>query len=144
MKKASLILIILYWCLTVSPASADRVDIKIIVNPDNPITMLSKDEVADVFMKKVTRWQDGGTILPVDLPEDSAARESFCVTVLDKTISQIKATWMHLLFSGKSVPPVVKETEKDVVEYVRTNRYAIGYVSHSTTIKDVKVVDIQD
>jgi hypothetical protein len=49
--------------------------------------------------------------------------------------------WRQQIFSGRNVPPVEKASDSEVLEFVRSNPGAIGYVSSSTSpAPDVKVV----
>jgi hypothetical protein len=46
-----------------------------------------------------------------------------------------------MIFSGKAVPPPALDTDAAVVEFVRRNPYAVGYVSPTTVLgSDVRVI----
>ena len=40
-------------------AAAARADYKVVVQSSNPIDSISKDKLSDIFLKKVTRWENG-------------------------------------------------------------------------------------
>lgn len=118
---------------------------QIIVHKANPVTTLSRAEIARLFLKKTTSWKAGGLVQPVDLRENSDVRRSFSTRVLDKDVSAVKGYWQERIFTGRGVPPIEKGSEAEVVEFVASNEHAIGYVSPSTSLgPNVKVLRLQD
>ena len=125
------------------PAAAPAQEFAVIVNAANPVSSMSKDEVAKLFLKKNLNWQSGATVAAVELPMNAKAREAFARDVLGKTLSQVKSYWQQQIFSGRDVPPPEKPTDNDVVAFVRSNPNAIGYVSKSADVgRGVKVLSI--
>jgi ABC-type phosphate transport system substrate-binding protein len=63
--------------------------------------------------------------------------------VHQRSSSAIEAYWQIQIFSGKEVPPIVRGTDAEVLEFVRKTPNAIGYVSQNTPLgADVKAVPI--
>lgn len=114
----------------------------IIVNAKNPARDLDRDFVSDVFLKKTTRWGDGDTIRPVDLAANSAARASFSEKVLRRSVAAVRSYWQQRIFSGRDLPPPELASDEAVLAYVRGNRDAIGYVSGTTQLGDLRAVAI--
>jgi ABC-type phosphate transport system substrate-binding protein len=117
-----------------SPLAAHAQEFTVIVNASNPVSSLPRDDVAKLFLKKTIAWQSGKIVSPVELPPAAKAREAFARTVLNKSITQVKSYWQQQIFSGRDVPPPEKQTENDVVAFVRSNPGAIGYVSKGADI----------
>jgi ABC-type phosphate transport system substrate-binding protein len=118
----------------------ETVAFKVIVQASNPNAELKKEEISQLFLKKVKKWkQNDETVLPVDLVENAPVREQFSEAVHRKKVSFIKAYWQKQIFSGREVPPVEKESDEEVLKYVEQNLGAIGYVSESAKIDDHKV-----
>jgi ABC-type phosphate transport system substrate-binding protein len=116
----------------------------VIVHPSNKATRLEKKTIADVFLKKRTRWSAAGrTILPVDLTKKSAIRKRFSEEVLGRNLSAVRTYWNQLVFSGRGVPPPEVDSDADVIAYVLEHPGAIGYVSASADVKDARVVQIK-
>ena len=109
---------------------------QVVVHASNPVSELSAQEVSKMFLKKFVRWGDGTRVLPVDLEERSAVRETFSLRVHGKSTSAIKAFWQRMIFSGREVPPPEKKTAREVVDYVRGHKGAIGYVPVGTSLFD--------
>ena len=126
-----------------SPLDAAAQDFTVIVNAANPVASMQKTEVAKLFLKKTTAWESGQVVSPVELPAAAKAREAFAHSVLNKSIAQVKSYWQQQIFSGRDVPPPEKQTENDVVAFVRSNPGAIGYVSKGMDIgRGVKALSV--
>lgn len=129
--------------LAVTPAAARAQEFTVIVNAANPVTSMSRADVAKLFLKKTAAWESGTPAAPVELPGTAKAREAFAREVLNKTVSQVKSYWQQQIFSGRDVPPPEKPTENDVVAFVRSNPGAIGYVSRGVDIgRGVKTISV--
>jgi len=110
-------------------APAAGVAYKVVVNSANAAPPMSRDEVAKLFLKKVTSWATGQTVQPVDQAKDSAVRKAFSQAVLGKDVSAVESYWQQAIFSGRGVPPSEKSSDAEVLAFVRANPNAIGYVS---------------
>ena len=118
-------------------------DYKIVVNPSNPVTSISRDDLSRIFMKKSTKFPDGRGASPVDLPVNSSARESFSKSIHGKPASAVDAYWQQQIFSGRDIPPPQK-SEGAALSFVRANENGITYVSSGTDTEGVKVITVAD
>jgi ABC-type phosphate transport system substrate-binding protein len=116
---------------------------KLIVNEANTTTSLSAKEASDLFLKKKTKWSSGTTVMPVDLSSASAIREKFSQQVHGKNTAAIRNFWQQAAFSGTATAPAEKGSDADVIEYVKKNPGAIGYVSPSASTQGVKTISIK-
>jgi ABC-type phosphate transport system substrate-binding protein len=126
--------------ITVGSPQAQTIPVQVIVNPANPLPAIDRVEAARIFLKKLTKWPNGQPTQPVDLPENSSAREQFSTHVLGKSVSAVSAYWQQQIFAGKELPPLTKASEAEVIAYVKANANAVGYVSASTSTREVKVL----
>jgi ABC-type phosphate transport system substrate-binding protein len=101
----------------------------VVVHAANPTPSLPREQVARLFLRKVSRWPGGSPSLPVDLRADAPARAAFTKRVLAKSVPSVKAYWQERIFSGRDVPPPEQPSEADAVAYVRLNPGAVAYVS---------------
>lgn len=137
MKNIIVLLVIFLWVTNV-----DAQSFKVIVNSENSISSLSAKEATDIFMKKQSAFSNGVTAIPVDLPKNSEIRKDFSETVLGKPVATIKSYWQQYVFSGQGTPPLEKSTDDEVINFVKTNSGAIGYVSASSNVSGVKLIEI--
>lgn len=114
----------------------------VVVNAENPTRALPRSAVALLFLKRAT-WGDGQRALPVDQREDSPARRAFTKLVHKKSVTAIRSYWQQQIYSGREVPPPEKPTDAEVLQFVRANPNAIGYVSAAADIGDgVKILNL--
>jgi hypothetical protein len=114
----------------------------VIINANNPLRELSRDQVAAYFLKRRARWPHGAGVDPVDLPPDSPARSAFSRDVLRRSPSDVSSYWVQEIFAGRSEPPEVKTSDAAVVSYVASTPGAIGYVSALPPGTSVRVLMI--
>ncbi len=123
-----------------SPLSTE---FRVIVNASNPVRSLSREDVAAYFLRRRTSWPDGGPVAPVDLPAETAVRDTFSRQILHRTPGAVSAYWVQEIFAGRSEPPPVKNTDAAIVAYVSSTPGAIGYVAAAAvvngTVHDVAV-----
>ena len=139
MKQLQVCAIALYLMLASSSVWAQTKSYKVIVNPSNPLTSISYENVSRIFLKKTTKFPNGRSASPVELPGNSAIREHFSQDVHGKSASAVDAYWKQLIFSGRDIPPLQKN-ESGVLDFVRSNEDAIGYVSATADTSRLKVV----
>jgi ABC-type phosphate transport system substrate-binding protein len=126
-----------------SPSKAESApEFRVLVHPDNPSASLDREFVADVYLKRVTRWPDGQTVRPVDQHPSSAVRLRFSELVLKRSVSAVKRYWQQRVFSGRELPPPELESDEAVVSYVLKHRGAIGYVSGAAPSDRAKPVTV--
>ncbi|HWJ93522.1 MAG TPA: hypothetical protein VNT33_02290 [Telluria sp.] len=122
---------VLVAAFAAAPALAEVV---VVVNPKAPEASMTKDEVAQFFLGK------SSAMTPIDQPESAPIRAEFYKKVTDKDISQAKALWSKLVFTGKATMPKEVAGSAEVKKAVAANPKAIGYIEKSAVDATVKVV----
>jgi len=129
----------LFVLSTVSSVEALPDDIVIIVNRDNT-NEVDTAFVQRVYVGSIKGWPDGTTVLVLDQPEGSDAREIFCTTVLKKSVTNVKAIWSQNIFTGKGLPPKITTPDLAIKQVVAANVGAIGYIHMSQLDATVKAL----
>jgi ABC-type phosphate transport system substrate-binding protein len=124
-------------------ALANAVEFRLIVHPSNAASSLERAFVADLFLKKVTRWPGGEVAKPADLRPSSAARKRFSETVLKRSVGAVRSYWQQRIFSGRDVPPPELESDDAIVAYVARQPGAIGYVSGNAKLAGVRELGLR-
>lgn len=117
----------------VTPIARDG--IAIIVHPDNPIQGLGLLQLQELFGGQAFTWDSvgapraQGVVQPVSREEGSGTRAAFEALAMD----------------GRGVSPraVVVTSSQGMVDYVASNRQAIGYVSFSFLSPAVKALTVE-
>ncbi len=125
------------------PLAAQDSGYKVIVHSTNPVSSMSRGDLSKIFLKRTTKWSDGRTATPLDLPESSGTRASFSKAVHNKTVDAIKAYWQQMVFSGRGVPPSQRASVREIVDYVQSNPGAVGYVPSSAAVGNCKVLSVR-
>ena len=116
---------------------------KVVVNPSISISSISRDELSRIFLKKISKFHDGHSATPVDLPSSSSVRDAFSRDIHGKPTSAVEAYWQQQVFSGREVPPAEKP-EGAALDFVRSNSNGITYVSPGADTEGLKVISVTD
>jgi ABC-type phosphate transport system substrate-binding protein len=117
--------------LLVGTVHADS-EIVVIGNP--AAATLTKDQVADLYLGK----SQGMKLL--DLPASAPVKAAFYQKVSGHDLSQVKATWSRLIFTGKAQAPKELPDVATVKKAVAADPKAIGYIEKSEVDASVKVL----
>ena len=115
-------------------------DVVAVVSPSSPLAELSKNQVVDIFLGRVSRLPDGEQALPIDQAEGSAARDEFYAKFAGKSAAQIKAHWAKIIFTGRGQPPQEVSNSIEVKKLVIRKPHAIGYIEKNLVDGSVRVL----
>ncbi|MDQ3730559.1 MAG: hypothetical protein M3329_00985 [Pseudomonadota bacterium] len=110
----------------------------VIVHPERRTT-LSVNEIAQIYLRRKRFWNDGATIVPLNLPAQAPLRARFSARVLNQTQARLADYWNRQYFQGVLPPATLASTEA-VRRYVAVDPDAIGYVPASKVNESVRVV----
>jgi ABC-type phosphate transport system substrate-binding protein len=126
-----------------SDAWAGKADFVVITHPSNTVSAISQENLSRIFLKKITRWQDGTHATAVDQVRGAAARESFSKAVHNRSVEAIYSYWQNMIFSGRDTPPVELASDADVVAYVLGNPGSVGYVTRGALLHGAKELEVR-
>ncbi|MDO9236403.1 MAG: hypothetical protein Q7U28_10290 [Aquabacterium sp.] len=121
-------------------AFAAKADIYVIVNAANPIQSLSTKEAIDLFMGRTRFYASGDHVFTCDLPRDNVTRAHFYRALTGQSQAQVNSYWARLMFTGQVMPPQSFATEQAIIDVVKHNTGAIGYLSYDPQDKNLRVV----
>jgi ABC-type phosphate transport system substrate-binding protein len=142
MRLATLVTIA---ALALAPAvgGADRSGFTVVVNTESKLAKISDDDLARIFLGKKTLWEDSGTrVQPALLEEELPGAQNFLEGALKKSVSQYRAYWKRLLFSGGGSAPRTFKNSTQVIDFVARQPGAIGIVESGAADARVKVVEV--
>jgi ABC-type phosphate transport system substrate-binding protein len=111
----------------------------VIISAKNPLSKLTKEQVAQIFLGQAKTFITGGQAIPLDQPDGSELRKEFYQKATGKAPAQMKAYWSKMEFSGNARAPQALSAA-EVVKLVSENPKYIGYVDASAVTAGVKVV----
>jgi ABC-type phosphate transport system substrate-binding protein len=124
--------------------AAEPAAFKVVVNEGNITSTVNRHDLSAIFLKKKFKWADGATIEPIDQPSGSDIRENFSTLIHHRNSQAVTTFWRQQIFSGRNVPPPVKKSDAEVIQFVKANPRAIGYVSMSALTAGVKVLSTEE
>ncbi|WP_053213851.1 substrate-binding domain-containing protein [Pseudomonas sp. Q12-87] len=140
MRCARLVGVAVAGLLLCGASAAAEADIVVVVANSSPVKVLTRSQVADIFLGKVNRFPDGGQATPVDQPEGAATRDEFYSTFTGKSPAQIKAHWSKIIFTGRGQPPQVVTSSAEVKKRIAENPETIGYIEASEVDGSVRAL----
>jgi ABC-type phosphate transport system substrate-binding protein len=120
--------------------SAVIADVVVVVSARSAITTLSKSQVADIFLGRLSRFPDGVLAVPIDQAEGSSTRDEFYAKVAGKSPAQVKAHWSKIIFTGRGQPPKAVSNSVDVKKRIAADSSVIGYIEENMVDDSVRVL----
>lgn len=115
-------------------------DIMVITNKNCSLEYMQREQIVDLYMGRTIYLPDQSLAIRIDLPPDSPIRKNFYRKLVNKSVTQVNAYWARLLFTGRSTPPQVLDSPEHVINAIRQNKNAIGYINEADLDDSVKVV----
>jgi ABC-type phosphate transport system substrate-binding protein len=119
--------------------AAQAAKLDVIVNSAN-VNNVDLEKIRNIFLGRVRSFKEGEPARPVDLPEGNPVRSEFYAALLGKSDMDMKLYWSTTIFTGAGIPPKTLEDEASVIQNVKNNPNAIGYVPAGSAGKGVRVL----
>lgn len=140
----------LLFCTTLF-LSAQAVELEaasflLVVNAENPVEGLPREEVRQMFRKLETKWEDwpkGPRVEPAGQKPETKVRAAFHVRIHGTKISlsNLKSFWQRERYSGRGVGPKEYPSDEEVMRFVARTPGGIGYVTVGAKLRQgVKVL----
>jgi len=137
--RVSPVLITLAAMLAAAAAIAqDNGRLAVIVHPDRRAG-LTVDELAQIYLRRKRHWDDGETIVPLNLASGTPLRAEFSQRVLRQSEARLADYWNRRYFDGL-MPPATLASTAAVRRYVAADPRAIGYVPAAEVDRSVRVI----
>lgn len=114
-------------------------EIVVVGHPELPIKTLKNSDIPHLFLGKNPRFPDGSRAIPIEYSK-SGQKAYFYQKVLGKTLSQLKAYWASLMFTGKGRPPKQLSNVNAVLGYIAANPDAVSYLKSDEIDNRVKIL----
>lgn len=113
-------------CLGMASAYAD---IAVIVNAANPVQSMTNRQVAELYLGRSRTFESGQVAAVMDAASEDPIRAQFFKGISGMSMGQVTAYWSRLKFTGQVQPPKSMGSEAAMLNEVRQNEAAIGFVS---------------
>jgi len=116
--------------------------LRVIVHAENPAASLSREEVAAFFLLADAQWADGTLAEPVHQLAASPIRAAFSEAAHGKSAAAVRRHLAKAQVRARTPPPEL-DGDRAVVDWVRSRRGAVGYVSLKAPLPSgVKTLEI--
>ena len=116
-------------------------DYTVLVNTDNQIDKISKDDLKSILLGKKTTWEDGQKI-KVAVYKDNDTHKAILKDMVKKSPMQFSLYWKKIVFSGSGTPIKIVKDETEMVNFIINNPTAIGYISTAHKNEKIKIIQI--
>jgi hypothetical protein len=120
--------------------SQDEFDFQLIVNSENPMSEVKSRVIYNLFLKNTIFWNNHQVARPVDQTQKSEVRKIFSKQVLNRHVLLAKSYMQGMIASA--LPAVELKSDQAVIEYVKSHKNAVGYVSKDANIDGVKALTL--
>jgi hypothetical protein len=114
-------------------------EVVVIVNSANS-DAIDEKLVKKIYLGKSKSFPSGEKVKVYTLPSSQADTEYFRQKALKKSNSQFKSYWSKLAFTGKGTPATELDSAADIIDAIKKDPKAIGFINSSDVNEEVKVV----
>ena len=115
-------------------------DFYLVVQSTNPQPSLTQKEAVDLFMGRNRAFRNGNLAQVFDLPRDSTQRADFYQRLTGMGPAQVNSYWARLMFSGQTMPPQSVADEAAMIDTVKRNPNAVGWLQKEPADKQLRVL----
>lgn len=115
-------------------------ELVVVATPSSAFNSLSKAQVADIFLGRVVVAPWGRRITIFDLEAPAGVKGEFYEKVLAKSLTEVRALWARLYFTGRGMPPEALGSSAEIKTRLAGNDNAIAYLPKSEADGSVKVL----
>lgn len=128
---------VLTSCLLLITSLA-QADIYVVTHRDNPIVEMDEQQIKDLYLGRTKAFSNGAFAHVYE--RDDALRERFVQSLLNMRVRQFDAYWARLIFAGRVLPLNRVENDSELLERIKKDVHAIGYINHLPASDELKTV----
>jgi len=116
----------------------------VVVSRSQTLTSMSLSDLRRVYLGLITRWPDGGRIVPVVLPPNTIEERLFLKRVLQMADIDYAQHWIGQIFRGRVAgPPYTAASSPAARAFVAAHRDAIAFIDAADVDGSVRVLAIR-
>jgi ABC-type phosphate transport system substrate-binding protein len=112
----------------------------IIVHPACPFIKASSVEIRKIYLGELNKWKGRYEIEPVNQTSDKDIRKVFLYKILNMSNAEYVTYWRNKKQLSNTKPPREFRSSAEVVEFVKNNKNAIGYIEALAPRDSVKIL----
>ena len=123
-----LLMVLLFFVSSAACPLESAPSVDVIVSPSLTSMRLDRSLLRSVFTMRLRQWPDGSAVRVFVLPDNDPLSDRFYREQLGMYSYVLRTAWDRMVFTGTGFAPTVVQTEKEMIERVRSTPGAIGYV----------------
>ena len=124
-------------------AATAHAEVVVVVSAENPVQILTRAELVDIYLGRLDRFPNGDRATPIDQKDGSLAHDEFYEEYIGRTPAEVKAHWSKLIFTGRGQPPRSVASGDAAADAVAGNPHAIAYIDSGLVDERLRVVSIE-
>lgn len=112
----------------------------VVVSAQSDVRNLSQQDLLALYTGRTRTLPGGQAVTPIDQQRDGMARADFYLALTGMDIARINSYWARLHFTGQVQPPQTVIDDSAMVQRLKADRSAIGYVTREPQDPSVRVV----
>jgi ABC-type phosphate transport system substrate-binding protein len=104
------------------------------------VDKLTRQQVSDLFLRKVNELSDGTKVTVFDHKDDELIKQAFYRRVMNMTLGQLQAYWSKAQSAEQIFPPLAYSGDQAVKRLVSNTLGGIGYIEEGAVDGTVKVL----
>lgn len=116
--------------------------VEVVASPDITDDSLTASDIENLFLGKKKSLPGGQKVKVVTL-KSGGAHDEFLSQYVGKSASQFSAYWKRKIVDGTGIPPKSFSSEQELIDYVKSQRSIIGYISDASSADGVNVIQVQ-
>lgn len=117
-----------------------RADFYIVAHSSNQQQSLSQKEAVNLFMGRSRAFANGEFALVFDLPRSKPVSGAFYRALTGLSMAQVNSYWSRLMFSGQNMPPQPLPNERAMIDIIKRNPSAIGWLTSVPKDENLRVL----
>ena len=118
------------------------VEFAVIGHPQGPLVALNDKQVKRIFLGRQRSFDDGSSI---DLAwQTGETGDVVLKSLTGKSASMVSAVWSGLLFSGEAKMPADLKSDAEVINWIKTDVYGVGYIHKKSVTPQTRVLFVID
>ncbi|GAB1259242.1 phosphate ABC transporter substrate-binding protein [Aurantivibrio plasticivorans] len=130
---------LLIFIMTLFMPIAVVAEVAVVVAASSPLSSIDLKELEKLYLGKSKSLGDV-SVSALNQVDSSDVTTEFNRVLLNKSNSQVKAYWSKLVFTGKGTPPKEFNSDSEVIQALKNDSSAIGYIDAGAVSGDVKVL----
>ncbi|MFT4993572.1 MAG: ABC-type phosphate transport system substrate-binding protein [Paraglaciecola sp.] len=135
--------VLLGFVVTPLPVKSQAAQVKIIAHMSVTQDELSTSQLRRIFSMRQTSWPDQQEIFVYVLNNEHGVHPSFSKHILGMFPYQLERIWNKLAYSGLGNKPITVKNEQEMLDKIRQQPGAIGYVMYLVVDDGVKFIEVE-